>query len=63
MKVGDKITVRQIRSGAGRVDSVKDTLKALGLGRIGKERIHTVNEPLFGMLKKVEHLISVKDAA
>jgi large subunit ribosomal protein L30 len=60
MKQEKKIRVKQTRSLAGRNDRVRDTLKALGLGRIGKEREFSVNPALVGMLEKVEHLVSVE---
>jgi len=56
----EKIKIKQTRSGANRTRGIKDTLKALGLGRIGKERVHTVNAPLVGMIRKVEHLVVIE---
>jgi|LakMenEpi03Aug12_release.lakeMendotaPanAssembly.Ray.scaffolds.fasta_scaffold536157_2 large subunit ribosomal protein L30 len=59
MKDGKKIIVKQTRSVIGRDGEVRNTLKALGLGRIGKERQHTVNAALAGMLHRVGHLVKV----
>jgi len=61
MKQGNRIIIRQTRSAIGRNPQVRETLKALGLGRIGKERQHTVNTTLAGMLQRVEHLVSVHE--
>lgn len=58
----EKIKIRQTRSGANRTKEIKNTLKALGLGRIGKERVHTVNAPIVGMIRKVEHLVEIETA-
>ena len=59
---GKKVIVTQVRGVSGRTKEVKDTLKALGLGRIGKKKEHTINDPLYGMLRKVRHLIRVVEA-
>lgn len=63
MEDGKKIVVKQIRSGAGRTKRVKATLEALGLGRIGKESVKTVNPAVKGMIRKVRYLLSVTEAA
>ena len=62
MKSGMRVKVKQIRSQSGRTREVAATLSALGLGRIGKEREHTVNPSLWGMLRKVRHLVRVIEA-
>ncbi len=54
-----KILVRQIRSSSGRTKEVRETLRALGLGRIGKTKTHSANAAIVGMLRRVEHLIEV----
>lgn len=61
MKDGTKIIVTQTRSTASRTDRTRDTLKALGLGRIGKSKEHKTNPAILGMLRAVEHLIEVKE--
>ena len=40
----------------------KATLKALGLGRIGKSTVVEGSPQVLGMVRKVEHLVSVKQA-
>ena len=56
---GKKVLVKQTRSIAGRTVPVRDTIKALGLGKIGSEREFTLNESVIGMLQRVDHLIEV----
>ena len=58
--IGKRVEVTQTRSGSGRGPRVAKTLHALGLGRSGKVRTMTLNEPLIGMLTKVGHLVSIK---
>ena len=53
------IKVRQVRSSSGRTKSELETLKALGLGRIGKEKVHNVSAAVLGMIRKVEHVLCV----
>ncbi|MCO6431806.1 MAG: 50S ribosomal protein L30 [Deltaproteobacteria bacterium] len=57
-----EVTVRQTRSSAGRTDRVKDTLSALGLGRIGKQRsFKNPNQALMGLIRKVDYLLEVSE--
>jgi len=55
------VNVEQVKSSAGRPGKTRATLKALGLGRIGKSRDVVVNAATVGMLSAVEHLIVVKE--
>ena len=57
-----KVKVTQVRSLIGRSERVRLTLSALGLGRIGKSRLHKLNNSTRGMLKKVEHLVRIEKA-
>lgn len=51
--------VTQIRSGIGRPPAQRRTLRALGLGRIGKSRTLPDRPEIRGMLSRVSHLVSV----
>jgi len=59
MKEGTQVLVEQIRGNSGRNGRTVDTLKALGLGRIGKKQEHTINASTKGMIMKVDHLVKV----
>jgi large subunit ribosomal protein L30 len=54
------LRVRQVRSGTGFEKSQKATLRALGLCRIGRERVHPDNAQIRGMIAKVSHLVEVE---
>ena len=56
---GGPLRVRQVRSGIGFDKTQKGTLRALGLGRIGRERRHPDNPQVRGMISKVSHLVVV----
>ena len=56
---GKKVVVNQVRSANGSTDRTQRTLAALGLGRIGKSCEHTLNPCVWGMLRKVRHLVRV----
>ena len=56
---GGKVRVRQIKSGIGFNRDQKRTLRALGLGKIGRERELTDNPQVRGMIHKVTHLVQV----
>ncbi len=55
-----RLLVRQVKSGIGFSKSQKSTLKALGLGRVGKVRRHPDNPQIRGMIFKVSHLVAVE---
>lgn len=55
-----KIKVTQIRSQIGHQEKHKLIVKALGLGRIGKSRIHDDNDVIRGMINKVVFLVKVE---
>jgi large subunit ribosomal protein L30 len=55
------ITVTQIRSAIGTKPKQRGTLRALGLGRIGKSNTLPDRPEIRGMLARVPHLISVQE--
>jgi large subunit ribosomal protein L30 len=55
-----KIKVTQIRSQIGHQEVHKRTVKALGLGRIGKSRIHDDSPAVLGMIDKVRFMVKVE---
>jgi|TARA_B110001450_G_scaffold59683_1_gene56433 large subunit ribosomal protein L30 len=57
-----KVKVKQVKSSIKRLQNQKRTLEALGLRGIGKEVIHDASPNILGMIKKVEHLVSVSEA-
>ena len=60
---GETLTVRQVRSGIGYRKDQKATLRALGLGRIGRARTLPDNPQVRGMVNKIPHLVVIEDAA
>jgi len=56
-----KVRVTQVRSQIGQSQKHRGTLRALGLGRIGKTAEHDDGPVLAGMLRKVRHLIEVEN--
>ena len=63
MADGATITVTQIRSAIGTKPKQRGTLRALGLGRIGKSNTLPDRPEIRGMLARVPHLISVEENA
>ncbi len=55
------LRVTQVRSGIGQNERNRGTLRALGLGRIGKTADHQDTPQLAGMLRKVRHLVRVEE--
>ena len=56
------LTVPQIRSAIGTKPKQRGTLRALGLGRIGKSNTLPDRPEIRGMLARVPHLVSVEEA-
>ncbi len=54
-----QITVTQVRSGIGSKPKARGTLRALGLGRIGKTNTLPDRPEIRGMIARVPHLIHV----
>ena len=55
------IVVTQVRSAIGSKPKQRGTLRALGLGRIGKSNTLPDRPEIRGMLARVPHLISVQE--
>ena len=58
---GNTIRIRQVRSGIGCPVEMRETLKALGLGKMHRvsERVDT--KEVRGMIAKIPHLVEVVD--
>jgi large subunit ribosomal protein L30 len=56
-----KVRITQIRSQIGQSQRHRGTLRALGLGRIGRSAEHEESPALAGMLRKVGHLVRVEN--
>ena len=55
------IKVTQTRSGIGTKPKHRGTLRALGLGRIGKTNVLPDRPEIRGMVAKVPHLVKVEE--
>ncbi len=56
-----KIRITQVRSQIGQSEKHRGTLRALGLGKIGRTVEHDDGPVLAGMLRKVRHLVKVEN--
>ena len=57
-----KLKLTQVRSQIGQTERHRGTLRALGLGRIGKTNEIDDGPVLAGMLRKVRHLEKVEES-
>jgi large subunit ribosomal protein L30 len=57
------VKITQVRSQVGQTRAHRGTLRALGLGRIGRVAEHTSTPQLEGMLRHVAHLVRVEGKA
>jgi large subunit ribosomal protein L30 len=56
------LRITQVRSQIGETRKHRGTLRALGLGKIGRTAEHKDSPETLGMLRKVRHLVKVEDA-
>jgi large subunit ribosomal protein L30 len=56
-----KVRVTQVRSAIGQTRKHHGTLRALGLGKIGRSAEHNDGPAFAGMLRKVKHLVKVEE--
>jgi large subunit ribosomal protein L30 len=56
------VRVTQVKSAIGQTKAHHGTLRALGLGKIGRSAEHKETPELTGMLRKVSHLVKVEAA-
>jgi large subunit ribosomal protein L30 len=57
-----KLKVTQVRSTIERPEPQKRTIKALGLGRINRTVVHNDTPQIRGMIRAVQHLVTVEEA-
>ena len=57
-----KVRITQVKSKIGQSERHRGTLRALGLGRIGKTNELDDGPVLAGMLRKVRHLVKVEES-
>jgi large subunit ribosomal protein L30 len=57
-----KLRLTQVRSQIGQSQRHRGTLRALGLGKIGRTVEHDDTPVVAGMLRKVRHLVKVEEA-
>jgi large subunit ribosomal protein L30 len=57
-----KLKVTQVKSGIGRPEKQRLTLRGLGLTRMNRSVILNDTAPIRGMIRKVQHLVRVEPA-
>ena len=57
-----KVRITQTRSQIGQSQRHRGTLRALGLGKIGRTVEHPDSPVIAGMLRKVRHLVRVEES-
>ena len=56
-----KIKIKQVKSGIDRPERQKLTLKALGLNKMNASKEVEATPQILGMVKKVNHLVTVEE--
>jgi large subunit ribosomal protein L30 len=56
------VRITQVRSQIGQSERHRGTLRALGLGKIGRSVEKPESPELAGMLRRVRHLVKVEEA-
>ncbi len=57
-----KLKITQVRSQIGQSKKHRGTLRALGLGKIGRTVEHPDSPETLGMLRKVRHLVRIDES-
>ena len=57
-----RLRVTQVRSAIGQTPRHRGTLRALGLGKIGRTAEHKDSPQLQGQLRQVRHLVTVEES-
>ena len=57
-----RLKLTQVRSQIGQSQRHRGTLRALGLGKIGRTAEHEDGPVFAGMLRKVRHLVKVEES-
>jgi len=57
-----KVRITQVRSSIAQTTKHEGTLRALGLGKIGRSAEHKDSPQLQGMLRHVRHLVRIEEA-
>ena len=57
-----KLKVTQVRSVIDRAQDQKDTIRGLGLRKIGHSKVLEDTDSVRGMIRKVQHLVTVEPA-
>jgi large subunit ribosomal protein L30 len=57
------VKITQVRSQIGQSQRHRGTLRALGLGKIGRSVEQSEGPVLAGMLRKVRHLVKVEETS
>ena len=57
-----KLKITQVRSQIGQSKKHRGTLRALGLGQIGRTAEHPESPETLGMLRKVRHLVRIDES-
>lgn len=55
------LKITQTRSAIGGKQNQRDTLRTLGLGRIGRSTVREATPEVRGMVQVVSHLVSVEE--
>ena len=60
-KKAAQVVVTQVKSGISQKPEARKTLRALGLTKIGSQATHVDNPGIRGMIRSVDHLVSVEE--
>ncbi|MEJ2542127.1 MAG: 50S ribosomal protein L30 [Gemmatimonadota bacterium] len=56
-----KLEITQVRSGIGRPEPHRRTLRALGIRRHQQSVVHEDSPAIRGMIRSISHLVSVRE--
>jgi large subunit ribosomal protein L30 len=59
--MASSLRIKQVKSAIGGTHAQRETLRSLGLNKIGAESVRTLSNEVAGMIDRVKHLIKVEE--
>ncbi len=59
--MGKRLQIKLVRSGIGKPQDQRETIKALGFKRLQQTVVHDDTPVIRGMVRKIQHLVEVNE--
>lgn len=59
--MSNSVRIKQVKSAIGGTHVQRETLRSLGLNKIGAETVRSLTNEVAGMIDRVKHLVKVEE--